>query len=150
MKAIALLALFSLISCGAKEHKTTRPVEKVSGNDQVKAPAQERLSILSQSPLPAQIALNVNGEDIFDQCVDLPEHVSIDYDVQTIELDLASVFQAEKLQIIILDRGENCDKEHDVYYVNERVDHEESYNKWTNVRTMYARLNNFPREIETQ
>ena len=106
----------------------------------------DRFSILSNSPLPAKFTIKVNKENIFDECIDIPEHVVIDREVQTIDMDLTAVLEADKLHIEIIDRGEDC-LGTAVFYINENVDHEFQINKWSGT-TMFARLNNFPLEIE--
>lgn len=131
MKVLLALALTSLVSAAM-----AKPM----------AIDTDRFSILSNSPLPAKFSIKVNKENIFDECIDVPEHVVIDRDVHTIDMDLTAVFEAEKLQIEIIDRGADCLGE-TVYFVSKEVDHEFYVNKW-NGTTMLARMNNFPRRVE--
>lgn len=149
MKALLALALLSLIGCGAETKKVIvdRPVQSQEP-DAITAPPAEVLSILSHSPLPAKFALYVNDQPVLDECYELPEHIFIDREIPLIEIDLATVVEDEFLKIEIRDRLEDCTG-NGLFYIHDRVDHDKpEVNKWTNTRTVYARLNNFPREVE--
>lgn len=149
MKALALLTLLSLIGCGAQTKKVSvNPPEKAQKPDAIVAPPAEVLSILSKSPLPEKFSLIINDELIFDECVETPERVAIERDIPLIEIDLSTIMLAEHLKIEIKDRLADCTGD-SIFYINDRVEHgQPEDNKWTNTRTIFARLNNFPRQID--
>lgn len=150
MKAIVFLALVSLVSCNNHPtKKNSHPVLKKTGADQLQTRLTGRLSILSNSALPEKLALRVNGEDMFDECFDVPEFVQIDRDLNTIDTDFDGLRPDEKLDIKIFDRGADCLKTDSVFYVNERVDYDSFDNKWEHTHTLYAHLNNYPVDTDS-
>lgn len=150
MKALLVLSLLSLIGCGAQTKKVIiDQTEKPQTPDAITAPViTEVLSILSKSPLPEKFSLSVNDQQIFDECEEESVRANIDREIPLIEIDLAEIPDFDYLKIEITDRLADCSGE-EVYYLHDRVDFRISEpNKWNNSRTIIARLNNFPREIE--
>lgn len=149
MKVLFVLSLLSLIGCGAQTEKVmVAGPEKPQTPDPITAPATEVLSILAESPLPEKISLIINDELIFDECLEEPARVSIDRDIPLIDVDLAGLPDFDYLKIEIHDRLADCTGE-SIYYIHDRVDFTISKpDKWNNTRTIFARLNNFPRQIE--
>lgn len=154
MKAFVVLALLStLISCGNGSKTSSSPAaptEERKVADPVKEPFTDKLSILSSTTWPNNITLKVNGEEVFDMCLETPEYISFNRDMNILEMEFAGLAPNEKLNIVILDRGDDCAQVDKVFYVNERVDYQVFVNKWKKTRTVYARLNNYPLEGEEE
>lgn len=148
MKVIALVALLSLIGCGEKTKKVIRENAPQSQQaDQLKTTPVDVFSILSHSELPEKFALEVNGEQIFDLCVgEAPENVKIDRETFTVDMERSRILESEHLFIGIIDRLEDCTGV-EYFYINDRVDFEIFHNKFDGSRSIYARLNNHPRDV---
>jgi len=148
MKVIALVALLSLIGCGEKTKKVVREnTQQSQQTDQLKTTPVEVFSILSHSEFPEKFALEVNGEQIFDLCAEeAPESGKIDRETVTIEMERARILESEHLFIGIIDRLADCTGV-DYFYINDRTDFEIFHNKFEGSRSIYARLNNHPREV---
>jgi hypothetical protein len=148
MKVIALVALLSLIGCGEQTKKVIREKSHQSQQtDQLKTGPVEVFSILSHSELPENFALEVNGEMIFDLCAgEAPENIRIDRETFTIDMERSRILETDHLFIGILDRLTDCTGV-GYFYLNDRVDFEIFHNKFDGSQSIYARLNNHPRDV---
>lgn len=148
MKVIALVALLSLIGCGEKTKKVFRENPAQSQQtDQLKTEPVDVFSLLSHSEFPEKFALEVNGEMIFDLCAgEAPENIHIDRETFTVDMERSRIFETENLFIGIIDRLEDCTGA-EYFYLNDRVDFEIFHNKFDGSRSIFARLNNHPREV---
>ena len=139
---LVLVLLASTLACGKKETKKQFTVAPRTESETLKAPAEDKISFLSQDFFPEKIALYVNQENIFDECQELPADVKIDRDIPTIDMNLSHIMDADKMMVEIRDRGADCTLEK-VWYINENVDRE-PYQEFDGSLTIFARLNNFP------
>src|SRR5688500_11295951 len=98
MKGLALVCLLSLLTGCVTEEKKSSKASPAPAVNQLKAPKPDMLSLLSYSPLPAKIAVRVNSEEIFDECMEVPETVEINRDIYMVEIAHATtVFETEGL-----------------------------------------------------